>query len=368
MIDSTARPNTETVAQTLPTAVISLGTVRENYRSLARLAGPAETSAVVKCDAYGHGAVQVATCLARDGCTTFFVTNLSEGIALRKAVPPPAVIYIFNGLAGVDPSEFLQANLTPVCNSLEDVRTWINSSADTPAYAIHFDTGMNWLGAQPSTVSDIITLCTQAPPSLIMTHLANADMPDDAVNTAQLAAFNAIAASFPSSRRSMASTGGMYLDPRFAQDLVRPGIGIYGGGPARPSGVKLTPALTLTAPVLAVFDIPVGDRVGYGGTFETHRPTRLATVALGYGDGYLRSGSNNGFAVLEGAPCPIVGRVSMDLITLDVTDCADTPVPGMRAEFLGPQAGLEIQAEALGTIGYELTCRLGGRISRSWQD
>ncbi|HBJ91299.1 MAG TPA: alanine racemase, partial [Hyphomonadaceae bacterium] len=140
------------------------------------------------------------------------------------------------------------------------------------------------------------------------------------------------------------------------------------GGPARPPELRLKPAMSVTAPILNVFSIEAGEHTGYGATFEAKYPMTLATVSLGYADGYLRSASNYGFGMHEGGPCPIVGRVSMDLMTVDVTDLPEPPAIGSHIEFIGPKAGLEIQAEALGTIGYELTSRLGGRISREWQD
>ena len=274
---------------------------------------------------------------------------------------------MFNGVQEASLETFAAARLSPVCNHISEIELWLKSEL-APGYALHFDTGMNRLGLRMSDLKRAVTLTSGRTPAVVMSHLACADQPDHEINKIQLERFRAIRREFPSSKASLSSTGGIYLGSEFHFDILRPGIGLYGGGPARPSGLKLRPALTLTAPILSVFRIEAGEATGYGGSFEARKPTLLATVALGYADGYLRSASNFGFAIINDMPCPVLGRVSMDLTTIDVTDLDEAPVIGTRAEFLGPKAGLEIQAEAAGTIGYELTCRLGGRISRSWSD
>lgn len=348
-----------------PVSTISLGTVRANYRALRNLSPQAETGAVVKADAYGHGLPQIGAALVAEGCETFFVAYAEEGTALRNAVGPEPKIYVFHGVTEETSGTFLSVNLTPVCNSPREIKLW-QQIAPGRAYAAHFDTGMNRLGIRPADVDAVLSLAEVHPPELVMSHLACADQPDHPMNAQQLRAFQKIASLFPKSRKSFSSTGGIYLGKEYQFDLVRPGIGLYGGGPAYPSDIRLTPALRLEASVISVFDAAPEATSGYGATFTAKRPTRLATLALGYADGYLRSASNYGFAMLQNTPCPIVGRVSMDLVTIDVSDVEGDIAPGTHAEFIGPKAGLEIQAQALGTIGYELTTRLGGRISRRW--
>lgn len=348
-----------------PAAYVSLDTVRENYLALQNFASGAETAAVVKADCYGHGMTHCAPALLEAGCKTFFVAYLHEGLELRAFLGSSPEILVFNGIRSDESSTFSEHDLTPVCNCLDDVDLVLGSGL-SDRYAIHFDTGMNRLGIRYDQFSEIADRTKASPPSLVMSHMACADHPDHPLNAMQLNRFNAIAEVFPGARKSLSATAAMYLGPDYHFDLTRPGIGLYGGGPARPAGLKLRTALTLTAPILSVFDVPEGDSVGYGASFVAKAPTRIATVALGYADGYLRSGGNYGFGVLDGMPLPIVGRISMDLITIDVSDLPNSPEIGKHVEFIGSQAGYEIQAEALGTLGYELTSRLGGRISRSW--
>lgn len=350
-----------------PVATISLGTVRSNYSALRSLSPKAETGAVVKADAYGHGLPHIGAALVAEGCETFFVAYAEEGTALRNAVGTEPKIYVFHGVTEETSGTFLSFGLTPVCNSPRDIKLW-QQIAPGRAYAVHFDTGMNRLGVRSADLDAVLTLSDTHPPELVISHLACADQPDHPMNARQLRAFQKIASLFPESKKSFSSTGGIYLGEDYQFDLVRPGIGLYGGGPAYPTDIKPTPALRLEATVISVFEAGPDESSGYGATFTAKRPTRLATLALGYADGYLRSASNYGFAILQDTPCPIVGRVSMDLVTIDVSDVEGDVSPGTHAEFIGPKAGLEIQAQALGTIGYELTTRLGGRISRKWVD
>lgn len=358
----TLRQNTELA----PGAEISLPVIVKNHQELTAFAGGADCAAVVKADAYGHGAAQVSKALHEAGCRIFFVAYPHEGAEVRSSVGPDAEIYVFNGVTEADLSIFEADLLSPVCNQLVEIELWLKSGI-AAGYALHFDTGMNRLGLRTEQLEQVLALTSGAPPTLVMSHLACADQPQNEMNANQLSRFKTIADRFPASKKSLCSTGGIYLGEDYHFDVLRPGIGLYGGGPARPLGLKLTPALTLTAPILSVFEAGEGETIGYGGSFTVKRPMTLATVALGYADGYLRSASNFGFGMRGGVPCPVMGRVSMDLTTVDVSDLEERPQPGDRIEFIGPKAGLEIQAEAAGTIGYELTSRLGGRISKTWR-
>lgn len=348
-----------------PSAHVDLQIVQQNYIALRHQAAGAETGAVVKADCYGHGVSHIAPALAEAGCETFFVAYTHEGQALRALIGPDPTIFVFNGIRPHETDDFRIAGLSPVCNTPEEIAMAL--TARLPAgYGIHIDTGMNRLGIRPENVIDLPGFTHGFPPRLIMSHLACADQPAHPLNKIQLERFHQARNLFPGIPASLVSTAGIYLGADYTFDLVRPGIGLYGGGPARPPGLKLRTAMTLTAPVMNVFEVKPGETVGYGASFEARGPSVIATVAFGYADGYLRSGGNYGFAILDGVPCPVVGRISMDLITLDVTDLAEKPRIGDRAEFIGKIAGYEIQAEALGTLGYELTSRLGTRISRSW--
>ena len=350
-----------------PRSVVHLSTIAANYRSLCDYCSGTETAAVIKADAYGHGAPQTASRLLTEGCRTFFVAYPREGVSVRKAVGHGPEIFVFHGFS-VDSADILdQYELIPVCNRLDEVSKWLEMYPAKP-FAVQFDTGMNRIGVRLSDISHVKKLTASNLPRLVMSHLACGDIPDHPMNAHQLENFEIIRAAFKGIPASLSATAGIYLGPDYHFDLVRPGIGLYGGGPARPVEVRITPAMSVTAPIINIFDINPGDATGYAATFEAKYPMTLATVSMGYADGYLRSGSNYGFGILDGIPCPIVGRVSMDLITVDVTDLPKRPALGSHIEFIGPKAGLEIQAEALGTIGYELTSRLGGRISREWQD
>jgi alanine racemase len=348
-----------------PSAHVSLPVIQANYAALDQFTGSSETAAVVKADCYGHGVRHVAPALAQAGCRTYFVAYLSEGLVLRETLGPDAEIFVFNGVSDAELSTFEAARLSPVCNDAHQVRLCV-SKRFSGQYAIHFDTGMNRLGVRLEASEEMATLAASRPPVLVMSHLACADLTEHEMNVSQLKQFRDLTALFPDSRKSLSATAGIYLGEAYHFDMVRPGIGLYGGGPARPPHLRLTTAMTLTAPVLSVFTASAGESVGYGASHLVRKDAVLATVALGYADGFLRAAGNFGFAVLKDVPCPIVGRVSMDLITLDVSDLPEPPAIGDRAEFIGRKAGYEIQAEAMGTIGYELTSRLGPRMSRSW--
>lgn len=346
-----------------PSTVIDLSIVAANYRAIRSHCPASVTAAVVKADAYGHGMAEVAATLSEEGAKDFFVAYPHEGEALRRVVPSDANIWVFNGLCGTLPGYFEAHALRPVLNTLVDINHWTEYSPKAP-YALHLDTGMSRLGL-PTHQIDAAQKRLTHPPSLLMSHLAQADDPEASANVDQLDAFTAAATHFPDSPLSISATGGLWLGADFHLDMVRPGIGLYGGGPTPPTTCDLTPVLTLTAPVLSVETHPKGGRVGYGGTHLLEAETTIATLGIGYADGYLRTFSNTGIVWLGGHECPVIGRVSMDLITVDATR-AKTVRIGDRATLLGPEIDLEAQAMRAGTIGYELTSALGGRICRNW--
>jgi alanine racemase len=346
---------------TSPSVQIDLSALVANWRMLGRRAAPAEAAAVVKADAYGLGAAPVAQVLAKAGCRRFYVAWPHEGVELRKALGAGPGIAIFHGPAPDNVALFAQAQLEPVLNSLDQVRLWIAAGA-APA-ALHVDTGMSRLGVAEA---DWRAAATAWPaPTLLVSHLACADEPDGGPkNQSQLEAFGRASTFWPSARRSLAATAGVYLGPRYAMDEIRPGIGLYGGGPIPATGEAPLPVVTLTAPILQLREIGPGETIGYGATFTAKQRHTLATVGIGYADGFLRAASNRGYGVVRGARRPSLGRVSMDLTILDVTGVS--AAVGDEVELMGVNLPLREQAQAMCTIDYELLTRLGHRIRRTY--
>ncbi len=342
-----------------PSLEIDLSAIIANYRRLAAAAPGAEPAAVVKCDAYGLGAAPVARTLSAEaGCRSFFVAYSEEGASLRAALGDGPELFVFNG-PFLETLEFYRAHkLTPVLNSLEQARLWAEAAPGAGA-ALHIDTGMNRLGLPLGDVAEAQSI-QGLNITLAMSHLACASDPTDATNERQRRDFEEAAALFPNARRSLSSSGGALFGARYAFDMVRLGVGLYGVEPHDHGATGLAPVATLTAPVIQTREVAGGATVGYGATFKTQRRTRLATVSLGYGDGFPRAGSNRGCALVGGVLCPIAGRVSMDLIVLDVTAAQDVPKIGDRAEFFGKALLIDEQAARCGTIGYELLTAIGG--------
>lgn len=348
-----------------PTAQVHLANVVANWRALGALNPGSETGAVVKAGGYGHGAAQVAQALSAAGCQTFFTAHAGEGVEVRRAVGNAPVIYVLNGPDAADLNVYSEAGLRAIINTPEQLDIWRNANIDAPL-ALKFDTGMNRLGLRPETAGELATAGSGLDVAHIMSHLACADEPGHTKNAIQLKAFSELVRHFPGIPASLANSAGCYLGGDYAFDLTRPGIALYGGGHA-PDGFELKPGLTLTAPVLSVHTGRTAETVGYGATKILARDAILATVALGYADGLPRSASNSGFGVLGGVRCPIVGRISMDLTTLDVTGASEWAKPGARIEFIGAAANLEEQADCAGTLGYELITGLGSRVERLYE-
>ena len=350
-----------------PRARVHLSNIAENWRLYDGLSGPGGAGAVVKADAYGHGTAPVSRALAKAGCSRFFVAYAIEGAIVRQTVGPDPAVYVFNGLGDRDYGLCLDFALTPVLNSLDSLLPWLAVGGGLP-FALHVDTGMNRLGLRVDELDDARQLLAGRDPVLLMSHYACADDPASPMNEAQSRAFAEACAQFPGVAVSLANSAGHGLEPDMRRGLTRPGIGLYGGGsgPTRPDGLK--PGMTLEARILQVRSARAGESVGYGATARLERDTLLATVGLGYGDGFLRAAGNSGFAYLGETCCPIVGRVSMDLISLDVSAAAPLAKPGAWVEFIGAKADLERQAAAAGTLGYELTTGLGARVERIYKD
>ncbi len=350
-----------------PELTVDLDAVAANWRLLAATHGK-ETAAVVKADAYGLGAAAVAPHLLAAGVRHFFVAQLSEAVALRPLLPG-AMIGVLNGFAAADAGAYTTHDLVPVLGSLPDIEAYRRFAAGRPLPAmLHVDTGMHRLGlsaAELDRVADDPALLAGLDWLYAMTHLVSAELPADRLNDAQLARFNAACARLPPMRRSIANSSGIFLGPAFHADLARPGAALYGINPTpgRPNPMRAT--VRLTAPVLQLRDIPAGEGVGYNASWIAARPTRVATVALGYADGYHRAAAGRAAAAFDGAMVPLIGRVSMDLLTFDATDHPGLH-PGARLEILGPAVPPDQVAAWAGTNGYEVLTSLGHRARRSF--
>lgn len=335
---------------------IELSAIVANWQALAAAAPGARTGAVVKADAYGLGAAQVAPALYRAGARDFFVALAAEGRALRPHLPGDAQILVLSGhMAGED-----LTGLVPVLNSPEQ---FFRDRALRPRgpFAIQLDSGMNRLGFEPAEWAAIRAEALAAGPRLVMSHLACADEPAHPANAAQLAAFRAMTEGVEAPL-SLAATGGILLGPEFHFDLTRPGIGLYGGLPF----AEARPVVLLDLPVIQTREVRPGEAVGYGCAWSATRPSRIATVGAGYADGLMRALAREGeLRLWAGAqPCAVVGRISMDLITVDVTDLAEVPA---TLAILSDRQGVDDLAALAGTIGYEILTSLGRRYPRVWR-
>ncbi len=354
-----------------PSAIlhIDLAAIAENWRLLAARAAPGAVAGVVKANAYGLGADKVAPALRAAGCRHFFVAHLAEGIALRETLGPGPMIAVLNGFA---PGADGDAALVPVLNSLGDVHSHAaagRSAGQARRALLHLDTGMARLGldaAEQARLAADHSLLAGLDLLYVMTHLACADEPEHPLNAEQAARFARACASLPKLKRSFANSSGLFLGSDYASDLSRPGCALYGINPTPGAPNPMRQVLQLEAPVLQIRDIPAGASVGYGASFVAARPSRIATIAVGYADGYLRSLSGQGGAAYRGLILPMVGRVSMDLITLDVTD-APGLVPGDAVTLIGGAApSPDDLAARAGTIGYEILTSFGARYRRAY--
>ncbi len=337
---------------------ISLGAIAANWRLLAGLHPGQAVAGVMKADAYGLGAQAIGPALYAAGCRHFFVAQLAEGLALRAILGPGPMIAVLNGFSpGAAP------DLVPVLNSLGDVAEWAGLGRRA---ILHLDTGMARLGLAPreqQRLAEAPHLLSGIELLFVMTHMACADDPAHPMNAAQRDRFAAVP--LPGVKRSLAASSAMFLGPGYASDLARPGAALYGLNPTPGRPNPMLPVVTLDAPILQLREIRAGTPVGYGATWVAQRDSRIATVAEGYADGYLRSLSGFGWAMLAGTRVPLVGRVSMDLLTFDVTD-APEPCPGDRLTLLGEGVSPDALGLAAGTIGYEMLTGLGQRYDRRW--
>src|SRR5262245_837699 len=357
---------------------IDLAAIAANWKRLDGMTVPVECAAVVKADAYGCGIERVVPALKKMGCRAFFVADIAEGRRVR-AVAPEAVIYVLNGLMPGTAGAFADANLRPVINSPTELAEWdafVASSQWRGGAALHVDTGMNRLGLTPEEAAAIAPRVPAEGHGVkrLRSHFACAETPDHPMNDRQIRLFREIRILFRGVPSSLANSAGIFLGGTAHCDLVRPGIALFGGNPIPGQKNAMRGVVELKGRITQVRSVKKGDTVGYGASWTAVRPTRLAIVAIGYGDGYFRAaaaskGKAPANAIVAGKPCPLIGRISMDLIAVDVTD-----VPGgaaRRGEFatlIGGAIDVDELGTACGTISYEVLTNLGKRYHRNYRD
>lgn len=373
------QPSTAT-PKSLAGAVLSidLSAIQKNWRTLNSHAGSAECGAAVKGNAYGLGIEPVGRALWEAGCRSFFVARPMEGEVLRRVLPE-AAIYVLDGLFPGQAEFYAQNNLLPALISIDEAREW---AAFGRVYgrklpcAIHVDTGINRLGfpmAEYAALLEETATIESLNLSLLMSHLACADEPGHPLNAKQREAFSNVRGQLPGVRASLANSAGIFLSADYAHDLVRPGIAIYGGNPTPGLANPMQAVVLLEGAILQTRNVHVGETVGYGATWQAARETRLAVLGAGYKDGVPRSlgsatGKTPSQVFLGGQRCPIIGRISMDMMAIDVTGLPRPVKRGDRAEILGSNIPIDEAAAWAGTISYELLTRLGSRYARLYSE
>lgn len=359
------------------TLTIDLDALAANWRLLGKRAG-AEAGAVVKADAYGLGIEPAVTALARAGCKSFFVAHVSEGIRARK-VAPEAAVYVLNGLLPGACGVYAEHALSPVLGSHEELLEWASfrqTGAKTRPAALHVDTAMNrlglWCGEGLNLAREKSGVIAAADIGLVMSHFASSEDKTDPANARQIAAFAEIAAALPDLPASLKNSSGHFLDDCPSYQLTRPGYALYGGNPTPGKPNPMQPVVGLEARIIQIRDVEAGTQVGYNGRWTAKGKRRLATICLGYADGYPRNGSwtdtaTGGSALLDGVLCPFVGTVSMDLIIIDVTEApAAAAQRGASVTLIGGPLDLEAVGAGARTIGYEILTSLGRRYQRRY--
>jgi alanine racemase len=356
---------------------VDLDAIVANWRKLEKTAVPAECAAVIKADAYGCGVEPVARALASAGCKTFFVATPDEARAAREALPS-ADIYVLDGFFQNSGDAFAKLNCRPVIGDLNELAEWdvfCRRSGWSGGAAIHIDTGMNRLGLTLVEANGIVPRINAGDHgiTLVMSHLACAESLNHPLNAKQVATFREIASLFSGVPASLSNSSGIYLGPQFQFDLVRPGAALYGINPTPEADNPMQGVVELKARIVRLRDVERGDSVGYGGTWTARRPTKLAIVSTGYADGYFRAASANdgtrgAEVIVAGKRCPVAGRISMDLMAIDITDLPDkTARRGHMVTLIGEGITVDELAHHFGTIGYEVLTSLGKRYARIYK-
>jgi alanine racemase len=356
---------------------VDLDAIVANWRKLEKTAVPAECAGVIKADAYGCGVEPVARALAGAGCKTFFVATLDEARAAREALPS-AELYVLDGFFQNSGDSFAKINCKPVIGDLNELAEWdvfCRRSGWSGGAAIHIDTGMNRLGLTLVEAQGIVPRINAGDHgiTLVMSHLACAESLNHPLNAKQVAAFREIASLFSGVPASLSNSSGVYLGPQFQFDMVRPGAALYGINPTPEADNPMQPVVELKARIVQLRNVERGDSVGYGGTWTARRPTKLAIVSAGYADGYFRAASANdgtrgAEVIVAGKRCPVAGRISMDLMAIDITDLPDkTARRGHMVTLIGEGITVDELAHHFGSIGYEVLTSLGTRYARIYK-
>ncbi len=352
---------------------IDLAALVANYEQLVRRAAPSRAAAVVKADAYGLGVAHVAPALYNAGCRDFFVAHFIEALRLKPYLRSDARILVLNGLLPGSEDDCAALGIVPVLNSLEQVTNWSATAralGKTLPAAIQVDTGMSRLGLEPAEVDTLLAepeRLAGVHVEIIMSHLACGDEPEHDANPRQLGRMQAVRQRFADAKLSFANSAGIFLGEDYRGDLARPGIALYGGAPLAEGDNPMQPVVRLEVRVVQTRTVPSGAEIGYGASFVARSEMRLATIAAGYADGLPRHLSNKGAAYFGNVRLPIVGRVSMDSIILDVTALEPGTLKlGSMVELIGPHQTLETVAADAGTISYEILTSLGRRYERRY--
>ncbi|SEF91412.1 alanine racemase [Bosea lathyri] len=369
--------DTAETASSSATLTVDLAALVANWRALGARAGT-EASAVVKANAYGIGIEPAATALAAAGCTSFFVAHLSEGIRVR-AVAPDATVYVLNGLLPGTCGSYAQHGLSPVLGSHEELLEWAafrQTGANVRPAALHVDTAMNrlglWKGEGLTLARERSGVISAADIGLVMSHFASSEDEADPANARQIEAFAEVTAALPGIPASLKNSSGHFLKGCPSYQLTRPGYALYGGNPTPGLPNPMQPVIGLTAPILQLREVEGGTQVGYNGRWTAKGRRKLATICLGYADGYPRNASGTGTstggsALVGGVLCPFVGTVSMDLIIVDVSDAPIAALQrGELVTLIGGRLDLETVGTSAKTIGYEILTSLGRRYARRY--
>jgi alanine racemase len=354
---------------------IDLAAIRANYRLLRQRLEGTTCAAVVKADAYGLGAAKVAPALAAEGCRHFFVAHLDEAIVLRPHLPDDVELFVLHGLPPGTEAECIEHRAIPVLNSLAQIEAWTGLARargrKLPAI-LQVDTGMSRLGlssGELATIADAPHRLDRIALRYVMSHLACAEQQDQFLNTEQLDRFRAARTVLPRTPASLANSSGVFLERDYHFDLARPGAALYGVAPVAGQPNPMQPVVRLQGRVIQIREIDAGAAVGYGATWRATGPRRVATVSIGYADGFLRTLSNRASGFVGAMAVPLIGVVSMDTITFDVSSVPDHAIePGSFIDLIGERNPVDALAEQAGTIGYEILTSLGGRYFRRYVD
>lgn len=358
------------------TLVISLNTIKRNYQALQKVCVTSEVGAAVKANCYGLGVKHIVPILFSLGCRHFFVANRCEGVFLREILEKEKQgsevvhIYVLNGYFINAKDDFIKYNLIPVINSLNQLELWSNLACQLNkrlSCVLHIDTGMNRLGIQECQMNALLPYSSIINVLCVMSHLSSSEELNSESNSRQLTKFKRIGSLFPYAKKSLTNSSGIFLGLEYHFDITRPGSAIYGLNPTPYILEKsiIENPISLRAPIIQIESLNEGQYVGYNGTYQANEKKLVATLPLGYADGYLRSLSNKGIIFINGKPAPVIGRVSMDLITIDVTRIPMNDLfLGQEVEIIGKNMNLDRIADLAGTSGYEILTMLGNRYNR----